>query len=708
MQRTWFFGLGFLLALALAVFAAEPADEAGALLAHYAQSLRARPSAEAYARLEQYAQEHRGSEWAARAALVLGLADLDQQRSDRAAENFARAAESYLLGDYGRLFWGQTLRRRGDTEQALTILAEFHRRHARSRLADAVRIEQASILVELGRTEEAQRVVTAEPNWQQRPALLLALARAHVAAGEAERAVEALHRIYYEFPLSPEAEPSNQFLAEIRPQLGSRYIAPSEGLRIARADRLWEGRAFQGARSAYLDLSVRASEPTRRRARLRAAQAFYHLGGGSRACGELGGVSDVERELEAEWFAYRAQCRLRAGDSFGFERELDLLREQFPASSWYAQMLFAGGSYFLAADDIARARRNFERLLEAFPESEWAAESHWKLAWIAYLERNTAGAAQAMEEHLARYAGSPFTPRALYWRARLAERGGELRLAVRLAELLRAHYPRHYLGQLVGQAEWAQAHGGAGDGEEKLDPVPAWFDAIRLERQAVSVPSVPNELALPLERAQALLELGLNEFASEEATRALERGSHPELHLARAQADFALGRYPQAIEWLQRAYPNYLDLPLDALPPSVWQSFFPQLDWDSIHRHARTYRVDPLLVAALMRQESRFDPRASSSAGARGLLQLMPDTARHLAGVRRLDSDRLFEPDFNIRLGTRFLRQLHDRFGGQLEYIVAAYNAGGTRVAEWRDQRVWSEPAEFVESIPASQTREFV
>jgi len=706
MQRLGWLILVLVVTLALGTLSVGSEDAALSDLTRLTQALAAKATAENYARLEAFADQHAGTEAGGRAAFRLAMADLERERFERAQTNFTRAFSSRLLGDYASFYLAVAQRRRGALDDALATLEDFEQQHPQSRLADAAAVERAALLAELGRPAEARDAITRRPQWDRRPALLFALARAHRVSGEPERSVEILHRIYYEFPLSPEAEPSNQLLNELRPTLADRYLPPTEGLRRTRAELLWAAGAYTGARSAFVDLSVRASDATRWLARLRAAQAFLLQGGPARACQELEAINDIPPDLEAEWRSYRLQCRARANDVAGIERELERLRSAFASARWYSQSLFAAGNYFLASDDTARARSLYAELLERFPDSDWAPEAHWKLAWSAYLESDVAAASRWMEEHLRKYSRSVFVPRALYWRARLAERGGESDLAARLGELLRVNFPRHYLGQILG-AEWAQARGGSG-GEGAGASLPAWVEEIRFERGTPAAVLLPAELPPLLERVRALEELGLPALAADEAAFTLEKAPHPEAYFARARTAFELGQYPQAIEWIRRAFPAYLDFALDDLPRDIWELLFPRLYWDSIERHARTYRLDPLLVAALMRQESRFDPRAVSSAGAFGLMQLMPDTARRLAGVRHLNPERLFEPDFNIRLGARFLRQLHDRFGGQLELVVAAYNAGGTAVARWHARRAWTEPAEFVESIPASQSRDFV
>lgn len=112
---------------------------------------------------------------------------------------------------------------------------------------------------------------------------------------------------------------------------------------------------------------------------------------------------------------------------------------------------------------------------------------------------------------------------------------------------------------------------------------------------------------------------------------------------------------------------------------------FPYAHRDLIEREAARQDLDPLFVAAVIRVESGFDPRAHSSAGACGLMQLMPDTARWVAGRSGEPdpSDSLYDPAVNIRLGAAYLRYLHGPFGGDRRRVLAAYNAGASKVSRW-------------------------
>jgi len=121
--------------------------------------------------------------------------------------------------------------------------------------------------------------------------------------------------------------------------------------------------------------------------------------------------------------------------------------------------------------------------------------------------------------------------------------------------------------------------------------------------------------------------------------------------------------------------------------------------------------LDPFLVAALVRVESRFNPRAVSPRGARGLMQVMPDTGQWIAGQLGLTGfhpDWLFEPALNLRMGAWYLRMLLDQFGDRPVVALAAYNAGRTRVQEWLNEGRWNGQADSLADIPFAETRNHV
>jgi soluble lytic murein transglycosylase len=140
-------------------------------------------------------------------------------------------------------------------------------------------------------------------------------------------------------------------------------------------------------------------------------------------------------------------------------------------------------------------------------------------------------------------------------------------------------------------------------------------------------------------------------------------------------------------------------------PPSYARVLYP-LEYEHIIRsHARNYRLEPELIAAVIYQESKFDPRARSSSGAVGLMQLRPDTAHGIAartGGAAFRTDDLLDPEINIRYGSWYLRHLLDKYGDDETLALAAYNAGQGNVDAWRRRGVgiqFEETRDYVERV---------
>jgi soluble lytic murein transglycosylase len=167
----------------------------------------------------------------------------------------------------------------------------------------------------------------------------------------------------------------------------------------------------------------------------------------------------------------------------------------------------------------------------------------------------------------------------------------------------------------------------------------------------------------------------------------------------------------QAMRIMKSLAPEYLNLALDQAPRRFWELLFPLPYRADVVRAASEKNLDPYLLAGLIRQESEFDPQARSRANAFGLTQVRPATGRLFArqvGIKRFSSRLLFQPAANLKIGVSIFSAMLDKNGGNLEQTLAAYNAGPNRAAEWRAWNTYREPAEFVESIPFTETRDYV
>ncbi|MGA7706205.1 MAG: lytic transglycosylase domain-containing protein, partial [Acidobacteriaceae bacterium] len=178
-----------------------------------------------------------------------------------------------------------------------------------------------------------------------------------------------------------------------------------------------------------------------------------------------------------------------------------------------------------------------------------------------------------------------------------------------------------------------------------------------------------------------------------------------------AQLYSSYGENWRAMRVLKQKLQSYFALPMDAIPRPYWDLLFPQPYWPVLQSDAQKQGLDPFLVASLIRQESEFNPNVISYANAWGLMQLLPRVGSALAKQQRVRPYRtefLLIPQVNLKLGTVYFRQLMNEFNGQPEYALAAYNAGDDRVKAWLANGPYGSLPEFVESIPFTQTREYV
>ncbi len=360
-----------------------------------------------------------------------------------------------------------------------------------------------------------------------------------------------------------------------------------------------------------------------------------------------------------------------------FER----LAEQFPRHKLAAEALYAIGRIHQTHKDDARASRIYQGLAERFPATTVARDGRWRQGWMAY-QRGEFGQAERGFASLVRLApNSSEAHSALYWQARSLDKQAKHDRAEALYRRLIQDETQGYY------ALWA---------EKRLGQAPR---PLALEAQpTVKRPALSARLATYYRRSQALSQLGLIDFARRELDRL-----HQTAPNSPAFRQFFLAEYHR-LEDHHRA----LRLARALAVGKRRRYDFPLAYWDVLQTHAQAQGLDPYLVLALIRQESLFDPQAVSRARAYGLMQLLPSTATKLLQPLPGAELRLADPDRNIALGTRYLRQLLSRYEDNLILGLAGYNAGPDAVEKWRSRFPHAEADEFVEHISYRETRNYV
>jgi soluble lytic murein transglycosylase len=519
------------------------------------------------------------------------------------------------------------------------------------------------------------------------PSTLLSLAQVHLARKDRKAAAAALDRLDRDYPASLEAR-------QARPQLRAlaKYLPPeaprerAERL-LRQGEALLEASHSREAREALRAISLRAlpaDEADRARVLLgRAALATRHR---SEARAALRGVGRSSPSAgEAAFLLAREEAERR--DSVEPYRAVV---ESFAGTRWGEEALRAAGNFFQkdALDDEALPW--YRRQLADYPHGRYVEQAAWRVGWADIRLKRFAEAAQTLERTARLQPPSQWTAGFLYWAARAHLALGQQERA------------RHLLGETV------QRYKHAYHGLRALEELARLGVAEPPAPPAVE--AAPADPPLPeggVERVRELLLIDAFEEAEVELRRL---GDSTLVRSTLAWVEWREGRFLPAIITLKRAHPEWRSEAGDRLPEEMWHILFPIRYEDELRRQAADKGLDASLVAALILQESSFDAAALSRAGARGLMQVMPATGRRIARAKGVRFHRagLHDPVTSLDFGTHYLRQMSDRYDGDVEKVLAAYNAGPQRVDAWMAQRPGLSGEDFIESIPFTETRQYV
>ncbi len=668
----------------------------------------------AYAGVEAYARRHAKEDAGALAWLAIGYARTLDHDYAKAIDPLNRAkAGASELGDYVAYYLGDAYLKTAHNAEALSTLADFSKNFPDSLLIRDANLVYANTLLEEGRAQEAAALLEKD-RAPVRSDVEFAIGRAYEAAGDNQKAASAFRNVYFNFPNSIEADAAGAGLRKLG-------ISGTIAERRTRADLLFRAKRYSDAAHDYRELVEEVSPGNRPEVQLALAGALEKSGGSHDARHLLTAMGVQNGDLEAERLYLLSETERSTSDEDAVQRTLNELRQFGPASPWLEQALLSAGNTHLLKRDYDRAIDYFRELQERFPNGSHASYAHWKAAWLAFRQGRTDEARQGFENQIALYPDSAEIPAALYWRARLAEEEGNPAMARAFYEKLSDRFRNYYYAEFGRQR--LKSLPGAGDGSSKQGPI---RDAALKEElphytlldHISALPATgkiaatdPPDDNLRVERARLLSNGGLADMAVRElqAAASQEGGTWAPPEMARVYQD--IGRYDRGIEIMKRTTPNYFAVDIPDLPRPYWEALFPKAYWPDLRKYSVLNGLDPYLVASLIRQESEFNALALSRANAVGLMQLLPKTGKSVAKQVKLkgyNEPQLFTPAVNLELGTRYFNEMVDKYNGQYEYALAAYNAGTDRVGDWLGQGHYRDPQEFVESIPFTETREYV
>jgi len=656
----------------------------------------------AYDKLASFANSHASSVWGQRAALALGYSDYAKARFPQALTWLQKAKADELLHEYDGYWTAQaeiSLHRQADALKDLTTLLNDYPNTVMKEQA----IESyATAALDLGRAQAALDMLATYGPTGSKSSLLVVRGRAYENARKLVPAAKDYQTIFYKYPLSDEEHTAGIALSKLNKELHSEFPYATAELQADRAQAFYDGHKWKEARIEYDKLASMLkdpSNPTRQRALVRSAEARQHPKAAPSLLANIKTLSDPDAEAERLYAlsqAYRSEKNETA-----MLTNIELVAEKFPQSKWTEEALMAGGNYYWVQLDRGKAAHYYERVLDNFPGGKNAYNAEWRIAWVAYLERQPY-ADDKITVFLRKYPVSGGAVNALYWLGRDAERSGNPAHARAYFRKALDRWPNTYFAY-AAQAHLDKLGQGDVDSPDFLMQLPA-AQPLRPFDEPVASTAVGH-----WNRAQALRTIAFDTSAELELKAAYAITASPRFLVEAAQAAFDQGHFASGMNYGRLAVPSFDSRKLNEVPASAWKALYPLPYETQLRREAERNNFDPMFAAGLIRQESTFQADAVSHANAIGLMQILPKEGRRLARERKVKYTKatLFDPNMNIELGMLYISDL-SRSTGAFEYAAAAYNAGEDRLALWKGERNYDEIAEFVESIPFTETREYV
>ncbi len=645
--------------------------------------------------------------------------------SPEVRDRFAAALSAYRAQD-----WAQAARELAEISRTASPIAEYallHQAESLARLGDAAaaravaqqaidaapdsRAVPPALLLAAEQASRAgddagaaglwRRFVDRFPDHAQVLRARLRMAQSLAASGRAAEAATAYHDLWLTAPATPQADAAAREVRALEAR-GVPIVPLTQAQRVERAERLAVAGVGDQAR-AEADAILAEGPPADL-----ALKALRVVADGARRSGRDDlALAAVSRGLvlspadrRAPWLLESAKIQQRRNRD-GAIAAVDRLLADYPKAPEADDALLLKARILEAGPDPKSAEPVYLKLAQNYPDSDEGIAAQWRLGWLSWLRSDYVEAAERWSRVTAlRAANQNYRDAALYWTARAQAAAGQAESASRHFAQVISDSPRSYYGVLASHRA------------PRIQPSPGRNPAAA--QLAASLPSDPRELLqadAPYARVEALHAVGLDDFADEEMDELVRRS------LADARRLYALStayaqdsRHYLALRILRRYFVGLARSAPSAVPRTFWEIFYP-IGWRSeLNEAAARAAVDPYLVAAVVREESSYNAQARSRVGARGLMQLMPDTARPMARQRGLafnDGDLLDEPSANLTLGSAHLGGLLKEFGDP-RVAVAAYNAGATPVRQWWKARTTDDLEVWVELIPFTETRGFV
>jgi len=623
--------------------------------------------------------------WRKRSIFMLARAYLGLGKWEDARDLFLRAIPEYEeLTEYSLYGISESFLAERDYERALEILRLLYH-YGDGPLKGLAQFKEAETLYISGKYRDAikafENFISENTNDPAVPTAKLYKAKALKRIGMIEEAIGIFKALWTGYPVSTIAKKAKEELATTR-------LGPEDYL--ARAENLLKVSSYTDAIGDLQKAIELEKNPLRvNEIRLKIGISLFKARRYEEAIGVLSKFLQVSREA----LYYTAKAYLRKGDRDSFLKASDEFYRLYPEDRKTPELLLIAADELRRSGDREKALSIYNLIMKEY--SRISDDALYQRGWMEYLSGDIEKGLSDMRSLIENHPRSPKIPQALYWEARGYDKSGERAKAEEIYRKIVKISPSTFYGYLA-----IERLKGAEGFMKIATAFPSLRSGPRLSFSEIPFPKV-RELNILGMKEEAVAELDYLRDRYSDIIQTVHKPEAPEILIKIGEAYISLGKYRMAIS-MAEGYSgkekrlNYLSYPLGF--------------WPFLSKSSDDTMIDPYLLAALIREESRFDPEAVSKRGAKGLMQVITSTwdwiqkQRDKSEISNIDP---FDPEENISRGSWYLRYLLDRFDQNLIAALSAYNAGPEVVTSWIKNGP-KEADEFIEEIPYPETKAYI
>ena len=642
------------------------------------------------------------SEQTAQHTFLLGKRALDEGNTAKAEDSWKSIMGDSLYGPVSYLLLARGFARERSFSKSESLVRDFLKLYPSSPYREASLEDLTDYVYLQSKPEATKLLLESIPNASEsrKQTIILRLGDMETRSGDFNKALVFYRKLYLMYPAGAEGLQARERINRLvfNGKIGKPEFTEPEIL--SRAAKLSAAGRHDMASNLYRGLLNK--KPTDYALALKYARSLYKDRKNSEAIKALSELltKKISPETRVEAIYLMSLVYWRIDKDQEFESCCSKILEN-GASNFKTRALANLAAFNYEKGRLSRAATYYKRLLSETLDLSVKAKIMWRMAWIKYRSRQYNEAAANFREIRELSKDAHMARASKYWEARATTLAGKFDKALPIYRDLAENYLYDYYGSMAQKTLISAKQPVTLHVQAQKRP----FPDLRVTPALRSNPLVSN--------AVKLMNVDLPEFAllNLQALAKNVRSTYPIVFLM-AKAAQQAGYYGLAHEIVVSGFSSFVDNPPDDAPREFVELAYPRVHMAETSEHATRGGVDPFLVWAVVRQESRYDAYAVSPAGALGLMQVTPRTAsavtNRTASPNTQVVQELLDPKKNLSVGIKVLAENLRQFKGNVVPAIAAYNADINKVRQWIIRNGRMKQDEFIENIPYSETRLYV